>query len=165
MRQVGYSLYASSNQFTAASVNGVNVTKEKQNISEVSVANAYSQVMTRNFCNKSKAKEVGHSKEEERKDTILYQPYIQGLTENLERAVKERKLKTVFKTTLTLEMLTDKVQNFCRHHQHQWSCTQDSVRVWNICDSCDSCVINNLSQKVGLSDHPLAQTPPSSYTH
>ena len=62
------------------------VTKEKQHLSSVFVANGYPEEMTRKFLKKD----------------ILYLPYIQGLSESVERAVKDMKIRTVFKTTLTL---------------------------------------------------------------
>ena len=97
---------------------GENVTKEKQHLRNMFVANGYAEEMTRKFFNKSNAKAVSHAEEEERKDT-LYLPYIRGLSESVERAVKDLKIRTVFKTTLTLRRCLMKVKAaFTRHRFH-----------------------------------------------
>ena len=49
---------------------GDNVTKKKQHLSSVFVANGYPKEITRKFFNKLKAKVVNHTEEEERKDTL-----------------------------------------------------------------------------------------------
>ena len=56
---------------------GDNVTKEKQHLSSVIIANGYPEEMIRKFFNESKSREVSHTEEEERKDT-LYLLYILG---------------------------------------------------------------------------------------
>ena len=88
---------------------GDNVTKEKQHLCNVFVANGYPKEMTEKFFHKSKAKAVSQTEKEERKDT-LYLPYVRGLSEGVERAVKDLKIRTVFKTTLTLRRCLTKVK-------------------------------------------------------
>ena len=65
------------------------------------ILHGYPKKMTRKFFNKSKAKAVSHTEKEERKDS-LYLPYIRGLSEGVDRGVKNMKIRTVCKTTLTL---------------------------------------------------------------
>ena len=89
---------------------GVNVTKEKEHLCNVFVANGYPEEMTRKSLNKRKAKEVSQREEvEERTDTLCL-PYIQGLSEKVEKAMKDLKIRTVFKTTLTLRRCLTKVK-------------------------------------------------------
>ena len=47
-----------------------NVTKEKQHLRNMFVANGYPEEMTRKFFSESNAKAVSHAEEEERKDTL-----------------------------------------------------------------------------------------------
>ena len=98
---------------------GDNVTKEKQHLSNVFAANGYPEEMTRKFFNKSKAKAVSYTEEEERKYT-LYIPYIQELSEGVEE------LSKIWRSEQSLKQLSP----WDAACQHQGSCVQDSMRVW-----------------------------------
>ena len=65
---------------------------EKQHLCNVFVANGYPKEMSEKFFHKSKAKAVSQIEKEEQKDT-LYLPYIRGLSEGVERAVKDLKIR------------------------------------------------------------------------
>ena len=54
------------------------------------------------------------------KKDILYLPYIQGLSESVERAVKDMKIRTVFKTTLTLRHCLTKVKTPADPKNSMW---------------------------------------------
>ena len=88
---------------------GDNITKEKEHLCNVFVANGYPEEMTRRFFNKWKQKAVSQTEREERTET-LYLPYIRGLSEEVEKAVKDLKIRTVFKTTLTMRRCLTKVK-------------------------------------------------------
>ena len=70
--------------------------------------------MIEKFFHKSKAKAVSQTEKEERK-VNLYLPYIQGLSEGAGRAVKDLKIRTVFRTTLTLRRCLTKLKTPADH--------------------------------------------------
>ena len=77
---------------------GSNVTKEKEHLHDVFVANGYPEEMVKKSLHKSTRP---HQMEQDRSDTICL-PYINGLSENVERAIKDINMRAVFKTNLTL---------------------------------------------------------------
>ena len=84
------------------------MTKEKEHLCEVFVASGYPKETTRKALNKWKSKTTSE-KTEEKHDTLCL-PYIRGLSESVERAVRDLKVRTVFKTTLTLRRCLTKVK-------------------------------------------------------
>ena len=76
------------------------------------IANGYPEEMTRKSLSKQRAKAVSQREEEdERTDTLcLPYMYIQGLSESVEKAVKDLKIRTIFKTTPTLRHCLTKVK-------------------------------------------------------
>ena len=65
-------------------------------------------VMTRKSLN-NHARVKSKEDEDDRTDTLCL-PYIRGLSENVEKAMKDLKIRTVFKTTLTLRRCLTKVK-------------------------------------------------------
>ena len=80
---------------------GTNATREKEHLCDVFVANGYPEEMTRKSLHRHKSKRPTQTEEDGKIDTICL-PYIQGLSEDVERAVRDLNIRAVFKTTLTL---------------------------------------------------------------
>ena len=85
--------------------------KEKEHLYNVFVANGYPEELTRkSLINNPKAKTVSQTEEEGARTNTLCLPYIQGLSEKVEKTLKDLDIRTVFKTTLTLRRSLTKVK-------------------------------------------------------
>ena len=87
---------------------GANVAEEKEHLCKVFIANGYPEEMTRKSLN-NHARVKSKEDEDDRTDTLCL-PYISGLSENVEKAMKDLKIRTVSKTTLTLRRCRTKVK-------------------------------------------------------
>ena len=74
------------------------------------VANGYPEDITRKSLRRRKPKQASQSMKEDERTDALCLPYIQGLSESVEKAVRDLKIRTVFKTTLTLRRCLTKVK-------------------------------------------------------
>ena len=88
---------------------GTNATREKEHLCDVFVANGYPEEMTRKSLHRHKSRRPTQTEEDGKIDTICL-PYIQGLSEDVERAVRDLNIRAVFKTTLTLRRYLTKVK-------------------------------------------------------
>lgn len=98
---------------------GPNVIKEKEELCDVFMANGYPEEMARN---KHKLKRLNLTEEEDGRTDTISLPYIQGLSENVERAVRDL-------CSLYLQTLPDETPNIYRSHQHQGGQVKDSMWV------------------------------------
>ena len=73
------------------------------------VANDYPEETPRKALVSKELKRGGQTEENERMDK-LYIPYIRGLSENVEKSLKDLEVRTVFKTNLTLRRHLTKVK-------------------------------------------------------
>ena len=97
---------------------GPNVIKEKEELCDVFMANGYPEEMARN---KHKSKRPNRTEEGNGRTDTISLPYIQGLSENVERAVRDL-------CSLHPETLPDETPNIYRSQQHQGGQVQDSIR-------------------------------------
>ena len=74
------------------------------------VANGYPEEMTRKSLHRHKSRRPTQTEEEDGKIDTICLPYIQGLSEDVERAVRDLNIRAVFKTTLTLRRYLTKVK-------------------------------------------------------
>ena len=88
---------------------GANVAREKEHLCKVFVANGYPEEMTRKSLNNHARVMSKKDEDDDRTDTLCL-PYIHGLSENVEKAMKDLKIRTVFKTSLTLRRCLTKVK-------------------------------------------------------
>ena len=88
---------------------GSDITREKEHLLDVFVANGYPEEITRKALVSKERKKGGQTKENERMDKLCI-PYINGLSENVEKALKDLEVRTVFKTNLTLRDHLTKVR-------------------------------------------------------
>ena len=66
--------------------------------------------MTRKSLHRHKSRRPTQTEEEDGKIDTICLPYIQGLSEDVERAVRDLNIRAVFKTTLTLRRYLTKVK-------------------------------------------------------
>ena len=88
---------------------GSDITREKEHLLDVFVSNGYPEEMTRKALVSREQKRGSQTEEDKRMDK-LYIPYIRGLSENVEKALKDLEVGTVFKTNLTLRRYLTKVK-------------------------------------------------------
>ena len=88
---------------------GLGITTEKDHLLDVFVANGYPEEMTGKALVSKKWKRGGQTEQNERMDKLCI-PYIRGLSENVEKALKDLEVKTAFTTNLTLRSRLMKVK-------------------------------------------------------
>ena len=84
--------------------------EQKECLCNVFVDNGYPEEITKKCLYKKKSKRGTHKTKNVEKIDTLCLPYMQDLSERVERAVKDDKVRLVFKTTLTLRHCLTKVK-------------------------------------------------------